>query len=152
MQIDSAAQSTWGSPIASGSLDAAGTEVLSLGGYAELLVEIDDVTYSTAVQACIELTPDGGQTWRQTGYKNGAAVTDSLVIATSSSADGWLWLTNFNRADRKTKGKGASSIVGTNVTARMGKYDTAEAHNGLKIVPKTSGTFSGGTYTIYGRR
>ena len=155
---------TWDYSAATTTLDFTG-----LGSYSEIMVVGKLLTGTISITCRMRLSPDGGTTWRTTGYIAGFGgydfagssgcgleATDGVPLsqfnANQTNISFCARLTCFNQALRTSvsvvSGKGSSSVAGV-AGAGHGLYDTAEAHNALRIL--MGANITGGYLRVYGR-
>tara|TARA_B100000683_G_scaffold275224_1_gene325348 strand:+ start:753 stop:1373 length:621 start_codon:yes stop_codon:yes gene_type:complete len=123
----------------------------------------------------IQLSPDNGSNYRTSGYnsnrrrwyttnsgssysEDGGYFSDTIFTSTNGTTDGnYYKVTLLNMLDSSLKTSciayggfgGASSYHTTGIYS--GRYDTAEAHNNIRIIP-SSDTFTSGKISIFGIR
>ena len=123
----------------------------------------------------IQLSPDNGSNYRTSGYntnrrrwyttnsgssylEDGGYFSDVIFTSTNGATDGnYYKVTLLNMLDSSLKTSciayggfgGASSYHTTGIYS--GRYDTAEAHNNIRIIP-SSDTFTSGKISIFGIR
>ncbi len=123
----------------------------------------------------IQLSADNGSNYRTSGYntnrrrwyttnsggaytEQGGYYSDTIFTSTNSNGDGnYYKVTLLNMLDSTLKtsciaygGFGTSESYHT-LGIYSGRYDTAEAHNNIRIIPNSS-TFTGGKVSIFGIR
>lgn len=149
------------------SVAVAGVEWTSLatGSYNHFLVEIVEASLSATGYLRIQLSPDAGSTWRNTGYvgesvrgttilseTTGLATTNVNSITASDVQSGRFIVLEMASATGKTQMRGFSSYTSAGnyrSTVAFYQYDTAEAHDSIRVITNT-GNIDAGTFRLYG--
>ena len=142
-----------------------------LVNYGQLLIVANNLKYSGSTYSKLRLTPDGGTTYRSSGYSNGGyygRANGGLTNDRNGSRDGIHMSITGNTA---TTGYHFVLLLGGlsteyNTRAQFyqtddytgqlavdwggGFYNTDERHNGFQFVNSGSYNFSTGTVSVYG--
>lgn len=131
--------------------------ITGLGAYDEIIFVLNAVT--TSGYMTLQLSPDGGTTWRTSGYSRmflTASVDDYMtgqsVVFVSDNGGGVAAIgriRDHNTASMFTNYDGTTGRTGASVNMESAWYATLEAHDALRIF-MGSGTASAGTMYIIG--
>jgi hypothetical protein len=150
--------------LASGSLSGSQTSITTLSGsYKELICYVISPTSAAADNLAVRLNNDGGSNYGWTGTSSlrtttqqntGAAsvVIDFPVLVASGATQGYqIRIPNYTAGNYKSIAiTGAGVNSGTKYAVNfLGMWADTSAVTEIDLLP-ASGTFSGGTYEVYG--
>jgi len=163
MQIDSAAQSTWGAPIGAWDYTEDVTEVAfnDLGGYRELCLRFWGIQHDAGGTDTVIAQVGTESGWGVTGYSsigNGTVTTAGITMQNTAQAasivfNGVFYFREFNNADQETFMEGATGIPQGSGGVRAGTRGVAEVNDRLRItVNSGAANIAAGHVRLYGRR
>lgn len=145
----------WGEPIATWdySTGVANVDFTNLGGYRELLIWGDDITFGGASDApALQLSTDNGSSFLNTGYEDGTATTSYWPLTPNATGEHLFKaeIIDFSHATRKPKFAAEAVRLGVGVTSRCGTR-AAGLYNAIRILSGGANNFSAGFIRVYGR-
>ena len=145
---------------------------LDTSTYDSFIVQIFGASHNDAGNQYIymQFSPDTGSTWRTTGYQGqtmtyqgptSSAISQAVLLSFyQDDAAGFLnaevKVQNLGNASLRTFALGQSIAKYSTISGLRGSsigsgYDTAEAHDSIRIIPQ-GGSLDAGTYKIFGMK